>query len=147
MKTDSRYWAGLILALTLLGVPVQLVAQTMPMPPHVQKCFEEMNLYKQYFIYRGAGLSFDEIRITNDFSIRVIRFLATKNDSVEVPPGIEEKLETMATEVYGLAEEDFMDPAFQQRWEFTKMNECIENSAPTPLDINPHRRMIPDKSA
>lgn len=145
MNMKPRYWAALVVAI-LLAVSTQAQAQMqLPMPPHVRACFEKMALYKQYFIYRGAGLTIEEVRVTNDFSLRVVEFLAKEN-SREVPPGSKEDLEAMAVEVYGLADEKFWDSDFQEEWGHTKMNECIESSAPPPVE-NQHRRMIPEKSA
>ncbi len=144
MNVKPRYWAAVVAI--LFAVSMQAQAQTqLPMPPHVQACFEKMSLYKQYFIYRGAELTIDEVRVTNDFSIRVVEFLAKVNNR-EVPPGSVEQLEAMAIEIYGLDEEQFMNPMWQQEWAHGKMSECVQSNAPPPVE-NQQRRMIPDKSA
>ena len=154
MKVNSLRCTALIAAILL---PFSVFGQQGPQfrmapmpPPHVQKCMQDMQLYRQFFLFRGGGLSIEESRISNGFAMRVTKFVS-KESNIPLDPGLAEKLDSMLVEVYDLSEADFNNPTFQRGWGSLKMSACMEANAPpqqfSPPAGNQDRRMIPDKSA
>lgn len=154
MKVNSLRWTALLAAILL---PFSVFGQQEPQfrmapipPPHVQKCMQDMQLYRQFFLFRGGGLSIEEARISNGFAMRITEFVS-RESKIPLEPSLAERLDSMLVEVYDLSEADFNNPTFQRGWGSLKMSACMETNAPPqqflPPADNQDRRMIPDISA
>ena len=154
MKVNPLSWAALI-AVVLFPFSVfgqqgpQLRMVPLAPPPHVQKCMQDMQLYRQFFLFRGGGLTIEESRISNGFSVRIAKFVSGESKR-PLDPDIAEKLDAMLVEVYDLPEEDFNNPVFQRGWGSLKMSTCVDENSPEPTPEpeapTDYKRMIPEPS-
>jgi hypothetical protein len=129
---------NLLLALVLALIPLSGawayhpgtgVQEGAPLP--VQKCFRGIELYRQIFVARAAGLTIEEKRIENDFAIRVSKFIADAN-SMEFDENMTEDLEAKTVEVYELPDPQYLDPEWQSVWATEKFDTCV---AEIPIEL------------
>jgi hypothetical protein len=121
---------NILLTLVLALIPLsgawayhpQGTEQMAPMP--VQKCFRGIELYRQIFIARAAGLTLEEKRIENDFAIRVSKFIADAN-SMEFDEHMTEDLDAKSVEVYELPDPQYLDAEWQSDWATEKFDTCV----------------------
>ena len=130
------------------GPQLRIVPSTPP--PYVLECMRDMELYRQFFIFRGSGLTIEEGRVSNGFSMRMAEFISRESKK-PLEPGLAEKLDFMLAEVYDLAEDDFNNPTFQRGWGSLKMSTCVDENAPEPTPESEapadQNRMIPEVGA
>lgn len=153
MKVNLLSWAALF---AVVLFPFSVLGQQGPQlrmvplapPPYVQKCMQDMQLYRQFFIFRGSGLTIEEGRVSNGFSMRMAEFISRESKK-PLEPGLAEKLDSMLVTVYDLAEEDFNNPTFQRGWGSLKMSTCVDENSPEPTpepEAPADWRMIPESS-
>ena len=121
------------------------VEQDVPLP--VKKCFTGIELYRQIFIGRAAGLTLDEALLDNSFAIRVLKYIAETNgkDYEDMMMGFD--IDAKTVEVYELSEPHWRDHEWQADWATVKFDECIaaipkESVEPPKPDDNSNDRML-----
>ncbi len=134
MKINLLLPLALVLTLIPLsgayaGHPSQSIEQMVPLP--IKKCMSGIDLYRQLFVGRAAGLTLEESRIDNDFTLRVLKFIAETN-SIEFDEDIPATLDTFTVEVYGLPDPQYLDTEWQSNWATAKFDECV---AQIPMEL------------
>ncbi len=99
-------------------------AQSQNAPLPVKKCFSGIELYRQLFVSRAAGLTLEEAQTDNGFTIRIIKFMADRN-SVEFDEDIITQLDAKTVEVYELPDPQYLDPEWQSDWATAKFDACV----------------------
>ena len=133
------------LALMLALVPLSGIqarhqfqgADAVPLP--VKECFNGIELYRQMFISRAAGMTLEETQLDNEFTIRVLKYVAD-NSPLEYEERIAIDLDAKTVEVYKLPDPQYLDPDWQATWATVRFDECIAAipseliGPPKPLD-------------
>ncbi len=94
-------------------------------PPHVQQCMGDMTIYQGFVVYRLAGITLEEAKVSVGLSMKVIRYqvessgVTPKRPINEVEADTYEKLE----EVYAM--DPFSGPV-ANAWASGKIQTCID---------------------
>ena len=99
--------------------------QTQDVPLPIKKCFTGIELYRQIFIGRAAGLTLDEALLDNSFAIRVLKYIAETNGNVYEDMMMGFDIDAKTIEVYDLPDPDWKNHDWQADWATVKFDACI----------------------